>query len=226
MIISAKSAGDAMACIASALISHEIIEPEGYDVLCRLSRELRLLKDAVAWSVEVDRGAPILFRRTTDERNNPVKPRIVAKGIQIEQSDGMTLPFKALDMALEVEDETNTPLSRWHLDLANEANGVVQSGPLTHLQFGGHHHDDRRRDHPLKVPRWCHPPMEVALLCEVVAANFYEEEWLGLRDEPSWCQAISLYQRLCYRHYFERMTNSLSISSSTALNEMWASTYE
>jgi hypothetical protein len=67
--------------------------------------------------------------------------------------------------------------------------------------------------------------MEVALLCEVVAANFYEEEWLELRDEPNWCQAISLYQRLCYRHYFERMNTCLSISSSTALNSMWASTY-
>lgn len=111
------------------------------------------------------------------------------------------------------------------LDLANKPGGIPQSGPLTHLQFGGHHHGNRAQDHPLKVPRWCHPPMDVALLCEVVAANFYEEEWLGLRDEPNWCQSISLFQRLCYTHYFDSMTKSLSMSSTTALRSMWASTY-
>jgi hypothetical protein len=225
MMISALQAGDAMGVIAATLERHGIVEPEGFSVLSRLSRELKLQKDALAWSVEVDRGAPILFKRTTDEKSRGVKPRIVAKGIEIEQGDGTVLPFRALDIALEVEDDASVPLSRWHLDLANKPNGVPQSGPLTHLQFGGHHHDARAKDHPLKVPRWCHPPMEVALLCEVVAANFYEEEWLELRDEPNWCQAISLYQRLCYRHYFERMNTCLSISSSTALNSMWASTY-
>jgi len=225
MTISAAEAGNAMSTIATTLERHNIVEPEGYSVLSRLARELHLGKDAVAWLVEVDRGAPILFKRTKDEKSRWIKPRIVAKGIEIEQGDGTTLPFKALDIALEVNDDASEPLSRWHLDLANKPDGVPQSGPLTHLQFGGHHHDNRGQDHPLKVPRWCHPPMEIALLCEVVSANFYEEEWLGLRDEPNWCQAISLYQRLCYKHYFERMTNSLSISSSTALSSMWASTY-
>ncbi|MBN9336139.1 hypothetical protein [Devosia sp.] len=225
MTISAGEAGDAMATIAATLERHNVVESEGYAVLQRLARELKLKKDATAWSVEVDRGAPILFRRTTDEKGRWLKPRVVAKGIEVEQGDGTALPFRALDIALEVDDDTNGSLSRWHLDLANKTAGVSQSGPVTHLQFGGHNHGDREHDHKLKVPRWCHPPMEVALLCEVVAANFYEEEWLGLRDEPNWCQAICLYQQLCYKFYFERMANSLSVSSSTALSGMWASTY-
>lgn len=225
MTISAAEAGNAMSAVATTLERHNIVEPEGYSVLSRLARELQLGKSAIAWSVEVDRGAPILFKRTKDEKSRWVKPRIVAKGIEIEQGDMTALPFRALDIALEVDDDASTPLSRWHLDLANKPDGVPQSGPVTHLQFGGHHKDNRAQDHPLKVPRWCHPPMEVALLCEVVAANFYEEEWLGLRDEPNWCQAISLYQKLCYTHYLNKMIGSLSISSSTALRGMWASTY-
>lgn len=225
MMISAAEAGSAMSTIAATLERHNIVEPEGYSVLLRLARELQLGKDATAWSVEVDRGAPILFKRTMDEKSRWIKPRIVAKGIEIVQGDETSLPFRALDIALEVDDDASEPLSRWHLDLANKPNGVPQSGPLTHLQFGGHHHENRSQDHPLKVPRWSHPPMEVALLCEVVAANFYEEEWLDLRNEPNWCQAISLYQRLCYTHYFDRMSRSLSVSSCTALHEMWASTY-
>jgi hypothetical protein len=225
MTITAAEAGAALATIATTLHRHQVIQPEGFVVLTRLSRELQLAKNALAWTVEVDRGAPILFKRTTDEKNRGVTPRIVAKGIEVEQGDGSILPFKALDIVLEINDDLSEPLSRWHLDLANKAGGVHQSGPMTHLQFGGHHHDERWRDHPLKVPRWCHPPMEVALLCEVVAANFYEEEWLDLREEANWCEAISVYERLCYTHYFERMTRSLSVSSSTALSSMWASTY-
>ncbi len=225
-MVTAAEAGAAIKVIASTLLNHDIVEPEGFAVLSLLAIRLQKEKDAVSWSVEVDRGAPILFKRTKDEKGRWVKPRIVAKGIEIEQGDGTALPFQALDIALEIDDDANEPLSRWHLDLANKSYGVPQSGPLTHLQFGGHHHENRDHDHPLKVPRWCHPPMEVALLCELVAANFYEEAWLDLRNEPNWCQAISLYQRLCYRHYFEKMTNSLSISSSTALSTMWASTYD
>lgn len=180
MSITAAEAGKALAGIAATLERHEIIQPEGHVVLTRLSRELRLAKDALAWTVEVDRGAPILFRRTIDEKCRWVTPRLVAKGIEVEQGDGSILPFKALDIALEVDDDASEPLSRWHLDLANKADGVHQSGPMTHLQFGGHHHDARGKDHPLKVPRWCHPPMEVALLCEVVAANFYRGGMVGI----------------------------------------------
>ena len=104
-----------MGVIAATLERHGIVEPEGFSVLSRLSRELKLKKDALAWSVEVDRGAPILFKRTTDEKSRGVKPRIVAKGIEIEQGDGTVLPFSALDIALEVEDDASVPLSRWHL---------------------------------------------------------------------------------------------------------------
>lgn len=225
MTISAAEAGRAMSAIAATLERNGVVEPEGYSVLERLARDLLSKRQAVAWFVEVDRGAPILFKRTTDERSRGVKPRIVAERIQVEQRDESTLPFRALDIALEVHDDESSPLSRWHLDLANKSGGVAQSGPLTHLQFGGHLHDNRKLDHPLKVPRWCHPPMEVALLCEVVAANFFEEEWLGFRDEPNWCSAISVFQRLCYQHYLARMTDSLQMSSVTALNRMWASTY-
>jgi hypothetical protein len=225
MTIKAEEAGDAMAAIASTLERHQVIQPEGYSVLVRLARELKLAKQAIGWAVEVDGGAPILFKKTKDEKSRWVTPRIVSKGIEVKQSDGEVLPFNALDIALEIDNDANELLSRWHLDLANKVDGVVQSGPMTHLQFGGHVHGGEEKDHPLKVPRWCHPPMEVALLSEVVAANFYEEEWLGFRDEANWCEAISLYQRLCYTHYFTQMNRSLSVSSTTALTGMWASTY-
>ncbi len=226
MIVSASEAGGALSAIADALLRHSIVSSEGYDVLTRLARELKLAKQSPSWTIEVDRGSPILFKQTADEKNRVVQPRIVAKKITIQQEEAQTiLPFQSLDIALEIFDNLNNPISRWHLDLANKNGTIYQSGPITHLQFGGHNHGAREHDYPLKVPRWCHPPMEIALLCEVIAANFYEEYWLELREEASWCQAISVYQKLCYTYYLKKMLGHLSISSSTMLKSMWASTY-
>lgn len=155
-----------------------------------------------------------------------VFPVLMAKGITVTQDDRRTPPFDHLDIALEISDELNRPMARWHLDLANkDQDDVFQSGPLTHLQYGGHQHGDRAVDAPLKAPRWCHPPMELALFCEVIAANFYEEAWNALREDPAWCRAIGTFQRLCYTAYVEKIRASLSVSSSTALNVMWANAW-
>ena len=60
---------------------------------------------------------------------------------------------------------------RWHFDL--EIAG--QPGPGLHFQYGDHHHQDRNLDESLKTPRWSNFPLDVALLVEVVAANFNME---------------------------------------------------
>lgn len=97
MTVSAADAGKAMSVIANTLLNHDVIQPEGFHTLSGLATKLQKKKTAIAWSVEVDRGSPILFRRTKDERSQWVKPRIVAKGIDVEQGDGTILPFRALD---------------------------------------------------------------------------------------------------------------------------------
>lgn len=225
MMISAASAGDALAVVATKLLEHEILEPEGYAVLLRVSDDLKRAKGAVAWVTEVDRGQPVRFVKHRDRGGLTIAPTIVAKRIGVNQAERTTPPFTALDLALEIDDDQGNPVSRWHLDLANAQGVMVQSGPLVHLQYGGHHHNAGHLDHPLKTPRWCHPPMELALLSEVVAANFFESQWIEMREDPRWCEAITLFQRLCYRHYAERLNRSLSTSSTTTLNTMWASVW-
>ncbi|EFG9153109.1 hypothetical protein BL864_005564, partial [Escherichia coli] len=116
------------------------------------------------------------------------------------------------------------PVARWHVDLANsdEQSGSVQSGPLYHLQYGGHHHGHRHLDEKLKEPRWCHPPMDVALMCEVVAANFFADKWALLSQDKTWCKSIKVFERLCYTQYLEKLHASLSKHDTTALGCMWA----
>lgn len=225
MTITAESAGGALSVVATKLLEIEILEQEGYAVLSRISGELKRHKQAVSWVTEVDRGAPIRFVKHQDRGGKTITPSIIAKKIMIDQKERKTPPFTSLDLALEIDDEQGNPISRWHLDLANAPGGLSQSGPLIHLQYGGHHHGAGHLDHPLRTPRWCHPPMELALLSEVVAANFFEDQWIEMREDPSWCQAIALFQRLCYKHYAERLATSLLQSSTTTLNTMWASAW-
>ena len=225
MNTTATEAADALSAISTALNDVEILDGIGIGTFSRIVGELRGGRNNVTWGYEVDRGLPIKFVPASDAKNNPIVPSIVAETVSIDQADDQKVPFTALCVAIEFEHtyDENLPTPRWHLDLANKKrDGTWQPGPLTHIQFGGHGHQNRELDCFLKVPRWCHPPMEVGLLCEVVAANFFEEQWKELRETPSWNDAICRLQKLCFGRYFEKLQSSMNQSSYSALHSMWA----
>lgn len=222
-IVTAGEMAQALSIVAKKLLSADIVTPQGYQVLLKEVGRLKRTPDATSWSMEIDRDSAVVFSQTLDKNGDIIIPRITCAGISVEQLRHDCPPFKALDIALEVEDSHQNPVSRWHVDWANSSEGTMQTGPLVHLQYGGHRPGHRETDHPLKVPRWSHPPMDVLLLCEVVAANFFEKEWGDLREDQNWCQAISTAQKLCYSAYLRKMLSGLSISSKTLLHAMWAS---
>lgn len=226
VMITAGEMAEAISTVANKLLSEQIVTSEGYNALLDEVRRLKRVPQATSWTVEIDRDNAITFEPTLDERAQIINPRISCKGISVEQVQHDCPPFAALDVALEIHDDSKNSLSRWHVDWANASNGEVQSGPLVHLQYGGHRPGHRDTDHPLKVPRWSHPPMDILLLCELVAANFYEDKWVDLREDQSWCKAIGTAQRLCYSAYLRKMTDGLSISSKTMLQSMWASQWQ
>lgn len=215
--------GAAIEIVARKLLEFDILTDAGHQVLAEEGRRLKAAKKSTSWSIFVDRDNAIVFRETFDKNGDIVTPRITCPGIYVKQDDHSRPPFSALDIAIEIDDENLTPVARWHVDWANESDAGCQPGPLVHLQFGGHNAGFRELDHPLKVPRWCHPPMELILMCEVMAANFYEEEWESLREDQNWCSAISLGQRFCYSAYIRKLNAGLSISSKSILHSMWAS---
>lgn len=220
--ITAASAGAALATIASKLSAAGILAQTGFLILQHQALEVRRLGDAVSWTVFADPEEPIEFEWADDKNQDPVEPSIAAD-VRVDQSVGANLPFVTLDLALQVRrPDTKEPVARWHVDLANGQDDVMQDGPMFHLQFGGHQRGHRELDHPLKVPRWCHPPLEVGLMCELVATNFFTSQWLELRDDPAWCDAISVLEKLCFPVYLNKLVGCLSQSSTTALNQMWA----
>lgn len=225
--IKAADAGKALQAIANKLHSAQVLEPEGLDTLNRVARDLKSQKRKKEWPLEVDDGQPVRFKVGLTPDGKKVRPKIVFAKIQVNQKLEDRPPFDCFDLAVLLEDEAQKPLSRWHIDLANSSGGVAQSGPLFHLQFGGRNRGhDREQDHPIKEPRWCHPPMEIALVSEMLVANFFETAWLDLREDRAWCANINLFQQLCYENYLRRLQGCLDApSGSTVLKDVWASNW-
>ncbi|MBS3668114.1 hypothetical protein [Vreelandella boliviensis] len=225
--IRASDAGDALKIIANKLRSVNVIEPEGLYTLMRVVRDLKARKRNKEWQLDVDRGAPIQFKQGTTSDGKKVRPKIDFAKIQVNQSYDSRPPFDSFDLAMVLEDDAEVILSRWHIDLANNGEGGFQTGPLFHLQFGGRNNGfDRAHDHPVKEPRWCHPPMELALMSEMIVANFFEDAWYNLRNDPSWCASVCLFQTLCYESYLLRLQECLNAPrGSTILQDVWASNW-
>lgn len=226
-VIEAGDAGEALRAIASKLNGAKVLEPEGLNTLLRVAQDLKRLKRRKEWRFEVDRGAPVRFRVGVTSDGKKIRPTIDLANIRVNQTIQNRPPFDCFDLAIILEDESERRLSRWHIDLANAPGGNAQSGPLFHLQFGGRNNGyDRSEDHPVKEPRWCHPPMEIALASEMIVANFFESAWEGLREDRAWCKNINLFQKLCYENYLQRLQQSLdSPSGSTILRDVWASNW-
>jgi hypothetical protein len=221
-VIEAKDAGDAIMSIAQVLLEHGIVDDQGCSVLQRAGIALKRKKHASDWDFEISVGEPVTFSEVPSGSGTAIRPRIMAR-IAVDQSHQSKPPFTSLDIALEIDDATANLLSRWHLDLANSTADGWQDGPLIHLQYGGYSRHKELQVHTLSEPRWCHPPMEIVLLCELVAANFYRDKWVEFRETPSWAGAIKLYERLCYTNYLALLTKHLATSGSpSALTGMWA----
>ena len=211
--------------VGEKLLEAQIIDGQAMPAFASLRAQLMQQKQSSCWSVSVDRGQPIVFSKCFDEKRELIVPKIVAEGITVNNAHTNTPPFDALDLALEVEYDDGRPLTRWHIDRANSSGDSYQEGPLFHIQFGGHHHGNRDLDLPIKIPRWNHPPLDIVLLCEVVAANFFHDKWIALREDPGWCSNISQCEKYCYTSYIDKLRGVLDTSSKTVLNQFWASNY-
>lgn len=221
----AEDMADIVWSVGEKLLESRIVDDQAMTAFSGLRAQLKKQKKSGCWSISVDRGQPIVFSKCLDENGELIVPKIVVEGITVNNTHANQPPFDALDLALEVEYEDGKPLIRWHIDRANFSGNAYQEGPLFHIQFGGHHYGNRNLDLPIKTPRWNHPPLDIVLLCEVVAANFFPDEWMTLREDPVWCSYVSQCEKYCYTAYFDKFRNALNTSSKTVLSQFWASDY-
>lgn len=220
----AKEMAVALRQTGNALKQKNIISSD--HIFCELARiVLSHGADSSKWEYEISKSNPIEFRRIHNEQiNKDIQPRIYAS-INVQQSPTGGVCFKRLDLALEVMDDEGNILIKHHIDLANSPKGGFQEGPLFHLQFGGHTPKNSKSfEVPIKEPRWLCIPLDVVLLCEVVVANFYPDDWVQLKQQPGWHDPIVASQKLCVVPFLSALQNKASASSHTLLDHLWAQT--
>lgn len=180
-----------------------IVEADSYGAIGAATTRLRDKKASRQWDFSISKGAPIKFTQCQDKRDNSLfNPLIMAKGIGI--NDAAAFPYVSWDVSLVLEYQAgDRQIPKWHFDLGSK----LQDGPKLHLQYGGHIHDDRALDISIKEPRWTAYPLDIILLMEVVAANFFPKVWRdNLRQDATVRNMIKASETLCYRPLHERMT--------------------
>jgi len=98
-------------------------------------------------------------------------------------------------------------ISRVHFDRANTG----QPGPQYHLQFGGKPEPYELCWHPesVKVPRLEYQPMELFLTCQLIAANFFPDEYADIHQRSEWRQQLIWCQELLLLSHYERCLTAI-----------------
>ncbi|MAN65539.1 MULTISPECIES: hypothetical protein [Hyphomonas] len=208
------------------LLNTRILTPEGFAALSEAADKLQS-KTELAWDYSIPIQNPVSFLPCVDRQGRKFIPKIGVKEISVvTPANSEAIPFKKWDIALTLEfEDESVHCPRWHFDMAN----LDQPGPITHLQYGGYKHAPHNHlDSSVQQPRWFTPPMDVILLCEVVAANFFQEIWIqSLRQERRWLALIHQSQKICYPHYLAQLSKSIGVSGANVLldaswNDQWA----
>ena len=126
--------------------------------------------------------------------------------------------WDAKQLSSQINANTGRVMSRLHFDLANKD----QPGPKYHLQVGGKPHDDEFHWFPdsLGVPRILHPPMDLVLATELIAANFYPEDYEKFKREAPWVDSMRTSQEYLLAGYFDQATKALK-NKKSLLDTFW-----
>jgi len=109
-------------------------------------------------------------------------------------------------------------VSRFHFDKANSE----QKGPTYHLQFGGKPEDYELCWHPssVNVPRLEYHPMELFLTCQMIAANFFWNEYEEIKQKSEWREALILWQEYLLLNHYQKCLDTIKEEKSL-LDSLW-----
>ena len=108
---------------------------------------------------------------------------------------------------------------RCHFDLANPK----QSGPKYHLQIGGNPRAGEHCWYPkeLDLPRLLHHPLDLLLLCQLVVANFYPNDYEQIRLDSTWRWAVTTVERYLLEEYYAKCLEVIRDRKRMLLDELW-----
>lgn len=110
-------------------------------------------------------------------------------------------------------------VSRFHLD---KANPDQKNGPTYHMQVGGKSETYEMCWYPEKVnvPRLAHQPMDLFLTCQIIAANFFREQYLAIREKAEWNRQALLCQEWFLLDYYRNCYNAVR-NKEILLDNLW-----
>ncbi|WP_348682369.1 hypothetical protein [Acidovorax soli] len=222
MIPTARDMADAIWGNSQKLLEAEILDSKSEPAVRRLRAALLKNGDKTDWEISIARESGFIFNECISDKEIIFRPIISVDKIATRIVEGDKHPFSRLDISLDIACIDDKNHARWHFDLANlKHHDVFQEGPKFHMQFGGH--VPGRGNFWLDRPRWAHAPMDLILLLEVVAANFFYDKWNRyLRRNSSWCENVSQSERFCLSSYVANLQDIVNNSSQTVLSEFWA----
>lgn len=200
--------------------------------------------EVMPWGYEISHEQPLRFKpsaylglalqvdlycdiKWVDEEDLPVKQDIK---VRIWSEHNATIFDSKRDSVSILEKLTTSErehngrvVMRFHLDRANPDQKL---GPVYHIQYGGNPHEYELCWHPksINIPRLVHQPMEIFLACQMIAANFFWEEYVTeIRGKSEWREEILFYENALLQGYYEKCLEALNATGGrdTLLDQLW-----
>lgn len=190
-------------------------EPTAWGYTIHPNRPLRFVQ-----SEEIKGFDPIVdvygHVRWIEEGSLPVEQSFVLRVWSEQLAYRPNLDSDSIERALNSKSSKKRVILRYHFDLAN----IGQDGPKFHLQFGGKPQDEELFWFPKiasDLPRLPSPPMDLILMCQIVAANFFRDEYLQLSRRPEWKALISASEEAFLKPYIDKCATVLEDMSRVSL---------
>lgn len=193
------------------------IEPWGYQIYPDHALRFRPSKAKGGEGLVADLCGYVLWRQEGDW---PVSQCLHLRLWSSDENQIWRSEWDAEDVLHMVSGKTppERVMFRCHFDQANSG----QQGPQYHIQFGGNASADEACwfSSSIRLPRLIYPPMDLVLACQLIAANFYWEEYIQFREEAQWVNAIRGSQKDLLARYYEQCHNSLQ-QNLILLDTLW-----
>ena len=180
----------------------------------------RWQKHAAPWGYRISRERPLEFqacdirghrsvvdlacalRWSSDTTPEPIEQNIALRVWSLDKRICFRREFDAEHIENILAGLGKRVMLRLHFDLANSG----QQGPKYHIQIGGvEAPSEYCWLHPsVNLPRIAHPPSDIVLICEMIACNFFPDQYRAIRTDPIWQGVVRDIQRSVLQEYFHQ----------------------
>jgi len=192
-------------------------KPWGYTVYPQKPLRFRTSEVIKGFPMSIDIYCVIRWEK---EGEMPVNQQIHLR-VWSKELDYVIRPEWDADQIIErISSQYGRVMLRCHFDLANPK----QEGPKYHLQFGGEAQSDEVWWLPgiVDLPRINFPPMDLILIGQLIAANFYKEEYERIRNEIEWIGTVRESQKIFLKDYYQLCLTEIN-SDNILLDRLWNS---